>query len=299
MADGMIKPRSKLKAVEPDNVQPKKPKILVFGKPGVGKTWASLDFPKVYYIDTEGGADLDHYRAKLKNAGGVYFGPEQGSLDLDAVIAEIQALATEKHEFRTLAIDSASKLWNTALQDEQTRLGDKDAFGAFKKIPTRKFTDLLRWINKLDMSVIFICHEKDEWGKDEKGNREVVGGTYDGPDKLAYDLHLLLNIIKTGTTRRAKIGKSRLPSFPESTAFLWSYEEFAERYGKDVIERAAAPLILASPEQVAEMKRLLDLVKVPEDWQEKTFKKAEVESWEEMDAVKINVNIELLKGKLP
>src|ERR1700735_4833037 len=102
MADGTVKPRSRLKAVEPEIIEPKKPKVLVFGKPGVGKTWASIDFPNVYYIDTEGGADLDHYRAKLKSAGGVYLGPEQGSLDIDEMIIQIQALATEEHDFRTV-----------------------------------------------------------------------------------------------------------------------------------------------------------------------------------------------------
>ena len=56
--------KSKLLAVAPETVEPKKPKVLIFGAAGVGKTWTSLDFPGVYYIDTEGGADLDHYRAK-------------------------------------------------------------------------------------------------------------------------------------------------------------------------------------------------------------------------------------------
>ena len=213
MADGSIKPaaRSKLKAVEPDIIEPKKPKVLIFGKPGVGKTWASLDFPGVYYIDTERGADLNHYREKLKAAGGAYLGPEQGSLDLDKMIEEIKALATEKHEFRTVVFDSISKLWNTALLEEQERLGDKDVFGASKKMPTRKFNDLLRWINKLDMTVIFIAHGKDDWGKDDKGNREVIGETYDGPEKLAFELHLLLNIIKAGCfPPGSSIGKSRI-----------------------------------------------------------------------------------------
>lgn len=298
MPDGMIKPRSKLKAVEPEIVEPKKPKVLVFGKPGVGKTWASLDFPSVYYVDTEGGADLDHYRAKLKNAGGVYLGPEQGSLDIDEMVLQMQALATESHNFKTVVFDSISKLWNTALQDEQTRLGDKDAFGAYKKVPTRKFNDLLRWVNKLDMSVIFIAHSKAEWGKDDKGNREEIGETYDGPDKLAYDLHLLLNVIKTGPTRRAKIGKSRLTGFPEGTFFEWSYAQFAERYGKDVIEKAAKQIVLASPEQVSEVYRLLERVKTPDDWQDKVFKKADVESWDEMESEKIEKVILSLKEKL-
>ena len=70
------KSNSKLRAVDPKAASPSKPKILIFGKPGVGKTWTSLDFPSVYYIDTEGGADLNHYTDKLKKAGGVYFGPD-------------------------------------------------------------------------------------------------------------------------------------------------------------------------------------------------------------------------------
>jgi hypothetical protein len=291
--------KSRLKAVEPEIIEPKKPKVLVFGKPGVGKTWASLDFPRVYYVDAEGGADLNHYRQKLKDAGGVYLGPEQGSLDIDAMIAEVKALATERHEFRTLVFDSISKLWYSAILDEQEKLGDKDVFGASKKTPTRKFNELLRWVNKLDMSVIFIAHGKDEWGKDEKGNREVIGETYDGPEKLAFELHLLLNIIKTGKTRRAKIGKSRLTGFPDGEMFEWSYAAFAERYGKDVIEQEAKQLVLATPEQIGELNKLLEVVRMPEDWQEKTFKKADIESWTEIDSVKIDAIITMLKGRLP
>ena len=61
--------KSKLKGRDPQTVEPSKPKIVVFGPSGIGKTWFALDFPSVYYIDTEAGADLGHYRAKLKAAG--------------------------------------------------------------------------------------------------------------------------------------------------------------------------------------------------------------------------------------
>jgi len=290
--------RSKLLAVAPETVEPKKPKVLIYGPPGVGKTWASLDFPSVYYIDTEGGADLDHYRAKLRNSGGVYMGPDQGSLDFDVVIGQIQALATEKHEFRTIVLDSASKLWNVALSDEQEALGAKDAFGAYKKVPTRKFTSMVKWLNRLDMNAVLICHQKDEWGLNDKGQREVVGFTFDCQDKLAYDLHLVLRIAKVGPSRYAYIGKSRLTGFPEGENFNWSYAEFAARYGKDVIEKAAAPLILATPERVADLHRLLGVVKMPDDWQEKIFKKAGVELWEEMDSDKIESCIKMLKDRM-
>src|SRR4051812_44887619 len=109
---------SKLKAKDPQTAEPSKPKILIFGKPGVGKTWTSIDFPSCYYIDTEGGADLAHYTEKLKKAGGVYMGPEDGSLDFPTVIEQFQALASEKHEFKTVIVDSISKLFNTAVANE-------------------------------------------------------------------------------------------------------------------------------------------------------------------------------------
>lgn len=294
--------KSKLLAVSPDAVEPRKPKVLIFGPPGVGKTWVSMDFPGVFYIDTEGGADLPHYRAKLKAAGGMYLGPDQGSLDFDTVIGQIEALATEQHHYKTVVIDSITKLFNTAITDEQTRLGDKDAFGASKKGPVRQMARLVRWLNRADMNAIVIAHQKDQWGLDAKGNREVIGQTFDAYEKLEYDLHFVLRISKIGTGTNAKrfahIGKSRLIGFPEGERFDWSYAEFADRYGKDVIEKETVPVVLASAEQVTELKRLLDLVKLPDGTTEKWLSKAGAESWEEMNSDQITGCINHLQGKL-
>src|SRR5580698_2908606 len=225
MPDGnQVRPRKgKLLAIPPESVEPRHPKVLIYGPPGVGKTWASLDFPGVYYIDTEGGADLDHYREKLRTSGGAYLGPDQGSLDFDVVIGQMQALATEHHEYRTVVLDSASKLWNTALSDEQEALGEKDAFGAYKKIPTRKFGSMMKWISRLDMNAVLITHQKDLWGLNEKKQREMIGYTFDCQEKLEYELHLVLRIAKEGASRYAHIGKSRLPTFTEGDSFPWSY----------------------------------------------------------------------------
>lgn len=294
--------KSKLLAVTPEAVEPKKPKILIYGPPGVGKTWTSLDFPMVYYIDTEGGADLAHYREKLKSAGGMYFGPDQGSLDFDTVIGQIEALATEEHPYKTVVIDSITKLFHTAISDEQTRLGDSDAFGASKKKPVGQMKKLLRWLNRSDMNVVVIAHQKDVWGKGERNQQEVIGQSFDGWDKLEYELHLILKISKIGSGENAKrfagIGKSRLTGFPEGERFDWSYANFAERYGKDVIEKDATPIVLATPEQVAEVTRLVGVVKLADGVVDKWMTKASVESFEEMDSDTINKCIEFLKSKI-
>ena len=291
-----------LGAVSPDTIEPKKAKTLIFGPPGVGKTYEAIRFPGVYYFDHEGGADQDEYRVRLKNSGAGYFGPDQGSLDFETVIEEVQTLATIEHRYNTMVFDSMTKLFNAAITEEQERLGDKDAFGASKKGPIRQVTRLLRWVNRADMNAVFICHQKDEWGKDEKGNREVVGQTFDCWEKLAYELHLVLRISQIGTGKDAKrfmhVGKSRLANFPSGARFDWSYEEFADRYGRTAIEKAAKPIILAADEQVAEVRRLLEIVKVSEDWAEKCFKKANVDDWPEMEAETIGKAIEFLKSKL-
>jgi hypothetical protein len=293
--------RSKLLAVSPDAVEPKKPKVLIFGAAGVGKTWTALDFPGVFYVDTEGGADLDHYRAKLKASGGMYLGPDQGSLDFDTVIGQVEALATEEHNHKTIVFDSITKLFNTAIADEQFRLGDKDQFGQSKKQPIRQMGKLIRWINRVDMNVIMIAHEKPLWGLDAKGNREEIGKTFDAWEKLEYELHFVLRISKVGATdkamRFANIGKSRLTGFPEGTRFEWSYPEFATRYGKDVIEKKGAAIVLATPEQIAEVNTLLEVVKVPEGLTEKWFNKAGVDGFAEMDTTMIDKCIAFLKEK--
>lgn len=259
-----------LRATDPKKATPSKPKILIFGKPGVGKTWASLDFPSVYYIDTEGGANLEHYTDKLKKSGGAYLGPDQGSNDFNVIIEEVQALATTQHRFRTLVIDSLSKLFGSqiaATAEALERAGKKNEFGADKKPAVGYMRRLIRWLDKLDMNVVLICHEKPVYI-----DGEIRGQTYDGWDKLEYELHLALHITKTGPSRRAKVMKSRLEQFPDAEVFDWSYAGFADRFGRDIIESDAKPVEMSTPEQIARYNELLAAVKVPEaaltKWQE-------------------------------
>lgn len=284
---------SKLKAVEPKAAEPSKPKILIFGKAGVGKTWASLDFPKCYYIDTEGGANLKHYTDKLARAGGMYMGPEQGSQDFDTIIEQVKALGTEEHPYKTLVIDSISKLHNMEVNIEAERLGEKDAFGASKKPALRKMATLMRWADRIDMNVVMIAHEKSLWFKGEQ-----IGVTFDGADKLDYELHLCLNIMKTGESRKAFVKKSRLEGFADGSSFAWSYDDFATKYGRSIIEGGVKQIILASPEQVAELTTLLEVIKLPDGQTDKWLKAANAETFADMDTDKIAACINMLKGKV-
>jgi len=297
---------SKLKAKEPEIKPLGKSKSLFFGKTGVGKTKLALNFPKPYYYDSEGGARLGHYQQWLKDVGGKYLGPEDGTRSFSTLIEQIDALSTEQHEFKTLVIDSVTKMFQTAVQEESERLGTKDVFGASKKPATSLMRKLIARVDRLDMNVIFIAHEATEWGKDDTGQRVEIAKIPDAYDKLSHELDLTLRIERPSPVlRTATVYKTRLTGFPDGERFDLmrgkddiGYAEFAKRYGKDFIEAAVVPIVLATEEQVAEINRLLGIIKTDEKELDKMKTKLDIDEWTEMrteDAAKM---VSWLKGKM-
>jgi hypothetical protein len=220
---------SKLIAKPPSEIVCRRPTILIHGEPNSGKTMGALGWPKPYLVDTEGGATRPQYVAKLARSAGAYVGPDDGALDFDVVLAQVQALAVEQHSFQTLIIDSFSKLFQTAVAIEQDRLRARGqnmsaTYGAEKKPAISQTKQLIRRLDRLDMTTLLICHETSLWK-----NGQAVGTTFDGWEKLAYELDLVLQVIANGTQRIAKVSKSRIESMPKGTAFSWDYAEFAKR----------------------------------------------------------------------
>lgn len=288
-----------LRAKHPKAAKPKKPKILIFGKPGVGKTWGALDFPSAYLIDTEGGASLSHYTDKLVASGGSYMGPEDGANDFAVVLDQVIQLATTKHNFRTLVIDSFTKVFATAIAVEldvmeKAKRDLTKTFGAEKKPAVSKTKQMIAWFDRLDMNVILVCHEKAQWKDGEQ-----IGDTFDGWEKLEYELDLTMQILKQGTARKAKVGKCRLQQFREGEVIEWGYKPFAERYGIDVIEADSEPVAPATAEQIATVTQLAELVKLDEEIQTKWFDAAGVTSWGQMDSERMQKCIDHLTSKLP
>jgi hypothetical protein len=289
---------SKLKAKSPELIKPGKIKAVLYGVSGVGKTTLALSFPTPYYFDVEGGAKGPQYRDLLQKSGGAYMGPEEGTLSFDTLIAQMRALATETHSYKTLIVDSLTKLFQTAIAVEQEKLGDRDAFGASKKPAISAMRRVVAWASRLDMNIWFICHETAEWGLDAKGQRSEIGRIPDVWDKLIYELDLAVQAVKNGQQRMAIVKKSRLINFPDLERFPLEYGEFLARHGKEVVESPSSPVILALPEQVSEVTKLLEIVKIPDADVEKWFNKANVEKWSEMTNEQINGCISYLKKKI-
>lgn len=291
--------KKKLAGKPPGEVTPGKIKMMLFSKSGIGKTWIAMDFPSPFYIDSESGARLAHYQTKLKAAKGLYFGADEGALDFPTVLEQIQALATEKHPYQTVAFGSITKLYQTAIANEAERLGEKDVFGASKKPGIAFMRRLINWIHRLDMNVLFEAHETTEWGINPRtGMREEIGNQPDVWEKLIYELDLTIRCEKTGNSRYAVVRKSRLLGFPEGDRFPLEYAEFGTRYGKDFIEGGVTSLVLAELRQVDEINKLLAIVKVDGKETEKILSKAGAESWNELTTEQAAKTIMWLKKRI-
>lgn len=284
-----------LKGVKPEVVKTAKPKFMLSGKPGTGKSFFALNFPSPFYIDTEGGATRKQYVEKLVASGGVYLGPSDGSQDFKEVIEQIRELATTKHPYKTLVIDSFSKIYNLECAAAEERVGSD--FGKDKREANKPTRQMMRWLERLDMSVVLICHQKDKW---ERRERELVmaGSTFDGFPKLDYELDLWLETKLAGSKRYATVVKSRIEGFPVLTDIALDYPTFAKLYGEAVVEAPVTAITLASPEQVSEIARIVDLLKIPEDESDKWLAKFQAVEWDDLSKENATKLLEYLTKKM-
>jgi len=269
-----------LRGKPPETIE-KRLKALWFGAPGSGKTTGAIQFPRPYLIDTEKGAENDEYVDLLKKSGGLYF----FTADFEELLVEVTTLLTEKHEFRTLIIDPLTVVYNDLCDKSAKALATREdpsgtAYGRHKAVADRKLKHLLNLLLRLDMNVIITSHAKGEW----KNGQPTGTDTFDCYNKLDYLFDLVLMIQKRGTERVGIVKKSRIKTFPEADLFPFSYDSIADRYGRDILERKAKVQVLASAEQVGQLKHLCEVLKVPAEVQDKWLDKAQAETFEEMPA---------------
>ena len=290
-----------MRAKKPELIVPSKPKFLISGKPSAGKTTFALNFPSVYYIDTEGGATREQYRKKLIENGGVYMGKDEGSQDFKVVIDEIKELATKKHDRKTLVIDSFTKLYNIAAaiaeEDIYAKTGKAAEFSKEKKEANRPTRQLIRWLENLDLTTILICHHKEKWER-KAGEIVNIGTTFDGFEKMEYDLDLWLEVLREGPKRVFKIRRSRIEAFQENDIHPLDYATFSSLYGKDVVERPSVPVQMATVEQVSRLTALCEAVNLEPATKEKWLKAAEAENFTEMKSEQIKACIAMMEDKL-
>lgn len=289
-----------LKAKKPE-VKEKRLKLFLFGPAGSRKTTSALQFPKAVLIDMERGSE--EYAKSINKSGSIVL----QTSNPDEVYSEVKALLTEKHGYRTLIIDPIT-IYYQGLQDKWSRIFETHAktekerqlqdFGMryWGRVKS-EYKSFLRMLFQLDMNVIMTSHQKDIYGP----NMQKVGI---GPDSMKGDDYVFDYIFRLrvdGDKAMAITEKQRSeplepPKFPPE--FEWSYANFTKFYGAEIIERESKPVLMASPKQVAEIMRLLEIVKVSDEDITKLWTKHDVDSWGELTSDVLQKYIDNLSKKL-
>src|SRR3982751_3472349 len=225
---------SALRARKPEAVN-KRLKLFMFGPAGVGKTTAAIQFPNCYIIDAERGSE--NYDKLITASGSAVFQTN----DMNEVLAEVKALLTEKHEYRTLVIDPITTLYNDLLDKCEQQVGADFGrhYGAANKVMKR----LANLIMALDMNVVITAHAKAEYGQ----NFAKIGYTFDGWKQLDYWFDLVVELGKKGKKRIARVVKTRVDRFPDDEVFEWSYDAIRRRCDLNILEKEASQVRLRGP----------------------------------------------------
>jgi hypothetical protein len=276
----------------------KRLKLLLYGKAGVGKTTACIQFPKVYLIDTEKGATNDQYVDQINQVGGAYFFTN----DPHELIAEVTSLLSEKHDYKTLVIDPLTTIYNDLCMASQRKIAMQEgkdidakevtAFSRPRAAADRHAKHLIGLLTRLDMNVIITSHAKAQWDNGAPTGKD----TFDCYSKLDYLFDLAVEVQKRGKERVGVVRKSRVLGFDDNDVFPFSYDEVAVRYGREVLEKESVPVVLATPAQVEEIHALLSERKDGQELSDKWLSKADAEAWNEVGAAEIEKAIHFLKN---
>jgi hypothetical protein len=224
----------------------------MFGAAGAGKTTAAIAFPAPYVIDSEKGCENDQYIDAIAGRGGAVVVPSEWR----EVEEEVRGLMTERHDYRTLVIDSATPLYAELVDVAEKKLGN--AHGRHHQAAGQQWKRLERMMTQLDMNVIITAREKIP--SDKAGNQ--LDPTFDGPKGLDYLFDLVFRVSRRGRSRDrdALVVKSRCPGFGEGDVIPWTYDEIAERYGRAVLERDPVPTVLATPDLLDDIEGYLGVL---------------------------------------
>lgn len=290
-----------LRGVKPTAIK-KRLKLFLYGPPNSGKTIAAIQFPCPYLIDCERGAENDEYVALLNKGNGAYY----PTTDFEDMVAEVTSLLNTKHAYKTLIIDPLTVVYNALCNKAADKLAatssdpnsDGTEFGRHKAKADRQLKALLNLLLRLDMNVIVTSHAKTKWEKVGSQFKEA-GVTFDCYGKLDYLFDLVIELQKRGKERVGIVRKTRLKEFPDGDIIKpFNYEEIAKRYGKEILERDSVAETLATSGQVAELTRLIDLLKIDNATVAKWLAKANANTLEDMPAELAGKTISFLNAKI-
>ncbi len=299
-------------------------KLFLFAESGCGKSYFCTQFPKAYYIDCEGRIKRQLYVDHLNKNDSVVWQTDK----FDDLLVEVKTLASVKHNYQTLVIDSITPIYTKLLDDchaNLLKLGRKLRFSEEYQEANKRFKKLTDLLRVLDMNVIVTAHSKDKW-EDDKAN----GTTFDAYKKFDYYFEVVMEAKlekdpkKDMTYYKAIIKKSTIVSLQPNHKINFSYEGFKRLYDKELqsftpvpaIEAEEMPLKSAAkvhpmpkPDQVVKQKMkeetknhlmfLMGELQLSNEVKAQWFNKLKVSSIEELSEAKVQHEIQKIEEKYP
>lgn len=241
-------------------------KLFLWGDSGVGKTTLALRFPSPVVIDLEDGCAL---------YGGAFNFSVFKATTADEVIAALDWLLTHPHDYRTLIIDPITIFWE-ALQAKWNRIflqrnrGGKGHHGDYYELQPRdwvtlksEFKEFIRKLIALDLSVVVTARVKTQYS--DSSFMRAIGESFDAEKSLPYLFDVILRLYRDESGRfLAENIKDRTNRLPNGR-FEVSYELIERCLGSDALTREAKPILLATPEQVSQIRHLVTVSGIKEE----------------------------------
>lgn len=279
-----------LKGKQPEEVK-KRLKMFIYGASGVGKTTTAISFPNCYLIDCEHGAENSQYLKILKQNNGAIL----QTSDFKEILQEVRSLRTEKHNYTTLIIDPVTTMYNNLVDFHSIKNGkDNTEYGRHTAAAKKQIKQLFDLLVSLDMNIILTAHAKKEYGD----NMKVLGNTFDFFVGAEYVFDLVLEARKLGVHRTAHVIKTRIETFSENEECKFDYATIADKYGRDIMEAQAKPVVVGTKEDIAQLDHLITVLKISSEEVGKWFKKANVSTIEDMPQDIIHKIIGSLKNRV-
>ena len=247
------------------------------GDSGSGKSFFLANLKDAVIYDTDLGGGLAYADARIKRNGS-----ERVALSsYAAILDDIRKRAGAGTLKTNVCIDHATMLQQEANQ-RHNPTGDSD-YGRGNAKATGEWRKIRETLRGLDCNLFVTAHTKSEYQ-----NEKVVGIQVDGAKNMEGDVHIVLylqHVKGAGYPSIARVIKWRRdPEDPRGVVprtFTFTAEEFA-KIGGEGMTKARENVKLASADKVAELERLLGVVKLPEAETAKWLTQAGADTWKDM-----------------
>lgn len=273
-------------------MKPERVILLIAGESGSGKSFFVANLKNALIFDTDIGGGLSYADARIARNGSERI--EVGSyLDVEA---ELRRRWRELGDFTTIAIDHLSTLQQEAVNRHNPNLAE-GTFGREYDRANKEWRRIRDMARRGDFHLVCTSHMKTRYE-----NNKASGVAPDASKNIEGDFSMVLYVRKgSGYPSQAHVQKWRRD--PEDArgripaTIPLTVEKFVEAHGHP-FEGARQEVPMATANQIAEIKLLIDVVKLPEGEIERWFAKAKADSWEEFTAADLQKCIDHLNGKL-